>query len=151
MASKKSPVVKKSPARAAKKKPAEMRGARVVSVFGPFGSRVLVDMPTRVAEDIFEGDLGACASSWVVDAIRSDLESYPEDLRSSALAAVAVALGFELEHPGNSATSKSMCAGQLRDALTELRALRPPAEESDGVTRIEELRAVRREAAARAG
>ncbi len=123
------------------------RGARVVSVRGPFGSRVLVEMPAGVASELFEGlPLGACAPSVVVEATQRDLDGMPDRVSRSGLAAVALALARELEDPFNSATSKSMCAKALMDALAALRALAPPNREADGVDDIAERRARRRAA-----
>ena len=124
-------------------------GGRVVSVFGPFGSRALVEMPARVASELFGGaDLGSCGPCDVVDAIRRDLDVMPSSVSGSALAATALALGREIEHPFNSATSKSMCAKSLMEALATLRALAPPKRERDGIDRIAEQRERRRAAAA---
>jgi hypothetical protein len=60
----------------------------------------------------------------------------PADLRRSGEAALCLALAREIDNPKNSATSKSMCAGQLRDALADLRARMPAAPESDEVDDI---------------
>jgi hypothetical protein len=66
------------------------------------------------------------------------------ELAESSLAATALALAFELDHPGNSATSKSMCARALNETMAKIRELAPPADEQDGV---DELVDARREAA----
>ncbi len=68
-------------------------------------------------------------------------------LADSALAATALAMAREIDKPRNSATSKSMCAARLTDALEELRALTPPAKESDGVDDLKRRRAERKAAA----
>lgn len=67
----------------------------------------------------------------VTEAVERDLAAMPSGVADSGLAAVALALAAELDAPKNSATSKSMCAGQLRDALRDLRALAPPKRERD--------------------
>ncbi len=54
-------------------------------------------------------------------------------IRGSALAALAVALAREVDDPGNSATSKSLCAGRLIDAVDRLRASVPAEVEADGL------------------
>jgi hypothetical protein len=69
------------------------------------------------------------------------------ELADSALAATALAMAREIDKPRNSATSKSMCAARLTDALEQLRALTPPAEESDDVDDLKRRRAERRAAA----
>lgn len=58
---------------------------------------------------------------------------------SAALVASAFALARELDSK-NSATSKSMCARALREALDRLRELAPPREKPD---RLDELKARR--------
>lgn len=58
----------------------------------------------------------------------------------SALAALALALAAEVDDPGNSATSKSMCAKVLVDALDRLRELAPAQEAGD---RLDDLSARR--------
>lgn len=70
----------------------------------------------------------------VVAAVKRDLTQIAiadKALATSGLAATALALAREMDKPENSATSKSMCAGQLRDTLARLRELAPVSEESD--------------------
>jgi hypothetical protein len=69
----------------------------------------------------------------VVEAVEAELAKSPA--ANSAMAATALALARELDAPGNSATSKSMCAKALVDVLRELRALAPPAEEETELDR----------------
>jgi hypothetical protein len=69
----------------------------------------------------------------VVEAVEADLAESP--LAKSAMAATALALAREIDAPGNSATSKSMCAKALVDVLREMRALAPPAEEETELDR----------------
>lgn len=65
------------------------------------------------------------------------------ELASSAVAAGALAMAMELDDPGNSATSKSMCMKALMDAMDHLRALSPVVEEADGLDEIAARRARR--------
>lgn len=116
---------------------------RVVSVYGPFASRALVDMSTKDAEKLLGDRLGDLAPSRVVDAIQRDLDAMPSGLSVSALAATALALGFELEHPYNSATSKSMCAKTLIESLDRLRALAPAEREADDLDDLAARRTAR--------
>lgn len=78
----------------------------------------------------------------VAGAVRRDLEAIAKldpALARSGLAALALAMALEIDDP-NSATSKSMCAAQLREALATLRALTPAERE---VSAVDELRAAR--------
>jgi hypothetical protein len=111
-------------------------GAHVVSVFGPFASRVLIELPAKQAAELFKEPLGAANPTSVVEALERDLAKIrerDEQVANSALAASAIALAREIEHPFNSATSKSMCAGKLYDAWNRLLELAPPQEEADQV------------------
>jgi hypothetical protein len=65
-------------------------------------------------------------------------------LAASGLAATALALSRELDAPSNSATSKSMCAKALMDALGRLRELAPPQKEETPLERARRERAERR-------
>jgi hypothetical protein len=67
-------------------------------------------------------------------------------LAKSGLAASAIALAREIDDPNNSATSKSMCAGKLLDALDRLRELAPPAREETELERRRRERSERRAA-----
>lgn len=78
----------------------------------------------------------------------ADIAKRDKALAKSGLAATAKQLARELDSQGNSATSKSMCAKALMEALDRLREL-APAEQARG--RIDELgtrRAKRRASAA---
>lgn len=128
------------------------RGVFLRSVFGPFKSRVLVEMSTDKAREMFGDDLQGSGGQ-VLNAVERDLEKVragDEVLADSALAATALQLAFEMDHPYNSATSKSMCAKVLRDLLTEIRAMAPPAKKSDTIDALAARRAERhgRDAAA---
>lgn len=123
------------------------QGGRVLSVFGPFASRVLIELPASVAGELFDAPLAVCGRTSVVEAIERDLSAMPDAVRMSALAATAVQLAYELENPYNSATSKSMCAKSLMEALAMLRALAPPKRKADDIDDIADQRAKRRVAA----
>jgi hypothetical protein len=119
---------------------------QVVSVFGPFSSRALVEMSVKDAEELFPDGLGSAGSSRVVDAVERDLATIRQvvpALADSALAATAISLAYEIEHPYNSATSKSMCAKALMDAMATLRELAPPKQERDDLDEISAARARR--------
>jgi hypothetical protein len=119
----------------------------VVSVFGPFASRALIELPVDVARELFGDPLTDSRRSNVIEAVERDIEAIRKRdaaLADSGLAASAIALAYELEHPYNSATSKAMCAGKLHEALDKLRELTPAGEERDKVTEIEEQRERRR-------
>lgn len=78
----------------------------------------------------------------VVEALRAELEGMG-DLAGSTLAASALALAAELDKPGNSATSKSMCARALNETLEKLRAQVPEAPADDSVDELAARRAAR--------
>ncbi len=61
-------------------------------------------------------------------------------LADSALAASALVLARELDDPGNSATSKSMCARALLEVMGRVRELMPDAEEGDRLDELNERR-----------
>lgn len=79
----------------------------------------------------------------VVEAVQRDLARLPDELAESGLAASALTLAAAMDDPSNSATSKSMCAARLHDALEQLRALAPEQEEADEVERARKRRADR--------
>ena len=84
--------------------------------------------------------------SSVVAAVQRDLatirRSSPE-LAASGLAMLALALAQEIDGE-NSATSKSMCAGQLRDTLDRLRELMPTEQEADELDELAARRDTKR-------
>jgi hypothetical protein len=65
------------------------------------------------------------------------------ELADSGLAASALAMAEEIDKPGNSATSKSMCARSLLEVMNRLRELAPEAEEEDEVDAARKRRAAR--------
>lgn len=70
----------------------------------------------------------------------AELRRWAPKVADSALAASALVLADELDDPGNSATSKSMCARALAEAMDRLRELAPPRQEE---TRLDQLAAKR--------
>lgn len=70
-------------------------------------------------------------------------------LADSTLAALALALAREVDDPGNSATSKSMNAHQLRDTIVKLRELAPPVKVRDELDELRERHAAGRKPAAK--
>lgn len=121
------------------------KGARVVSVGGAFNSRTLVEMPTELAGELFDGLPTSCPDE-VVGAVRGDLAKMPDEIAASGMAMVALALARELQDPFNSATSKALCAARVTEILGELQRLAPPKQEADGIDRIAAQRKKRRAA-----
>lgn len=118
---------------------------RVVSIFGPYGSRVLVEMTADQAREFFPEEAFAGPAE-VSEAVARDVAAMARRDRSiaeSGHAATARALARELDHPWNSATSKSMCARALTETLDRLRELLPPEEEKDGLDDLSARRAAR--------
>lgn len=91
----------------------------------------------------YAGRLPSCggAAMTVVEAVEAELEKF--GVTASALGAMALSLARELDVPGNSATSKSMCAKALVDVLREIRALAPPPELEDEIERARQRRSTR--------
>lgn len=79
----------------------------------------------------------------VVEAVNRELARMPEDLGCSTLAASALALAEEIDGR-NSATSKSMCAKELRETMGLLRSLAPPKVETDRLDEVSKRRRRRR-------
>jgi hypothetical protein len=65
-------------------------------------------------------------------------------LAESSVAMSALRLAWEMDTSGNSATSKSMCAKALQEAMRELRDLAPAERKKDGIDRLAQQRAARR-------
>lgn len=81
----------------------------------------------------------------VVGSVRRDLAEIAKrspELASSGFAATALALAREMDKD-NSATSKSMCAKALVEALSLLRELSPPEQKRDGLDDLAARRAKR--------
>ena len=84
--------------------------------------------------------------STVLEAVDRDLDrlrAVDPVLASGGLALAARALARALDDPGNSATSKSMCAKTLLDMLDRLRELTPKAAERDALDDLATRRAAR--------
>lgn len=121
-------------------------GGRVVSVFGAFNSRVLIELPTSKAVQLFPGPLEGSSPTHLVESVErdlADLRKRSAPLADSALAASALAMALEIENPYNSSTSKSMCARVLIDTMDSLRELAPSEEKKDGLDDLASRRAAR--------
>lgn len=121
-------------------------GARVLAVAGAFGATVVIAVPANVAEHWFPIGLAQSGRTEPVEAVEKDLEALAErspELAGSGEAATALQMALELVNPYNSATSKSMCAGKLLDALNVLRGLAPPEEKKGALHAIRGGRADR--------
>lgn len=127
-------------------------GYRLVSVLGPFNAYAIVEMSAARAAELFGCPLtSSLSSSTVIDATEKELAALARrnpELAGSALAASAVALAYEIQNPYNSATSKSMCARELRETMAKLRELAPEAEQEDGIDELGDRREARRRRAA---
>lgn len=76
----------------------------------------------------------------VADAVRRELDELAKrdkDLARGAVANMALVLAARIDDPSNSATSVSLCAGKLLDALETLRVLAPVAAD---VSPLDEIR-----------
>lgn len=71
-----------------------------------------------------------------------EIRSRDAKLADSALGATALALAREIDG-GNSATSKSMCARELRELMTLLKNLAPAAAEKDDLDELRTRRTAR--------
>jgi DNA-binding IclR family transcriptional regulator len=121
-------------------------GARVTSVFGAFQSRVLIEMPAEAAQELFPEPFGESGWMSVIEAAEREVEAIRKRdaaLADSALAASAIALAYEIANPYNSATSKSMCAREMRDTLDRLRELAPEERKADDLDDLAARRAKR--------
>jgi hypothetical protein len=145
---------KTAPAKATRRRdpPTAANGYRLVSVFGPFNAYALVEMSAERAAELFDCPLtSSLSSSVVIDATEAELKLIAKrnpGLAGSALAASAVALAYEIQNPYNSATSKSMCARELRETMAKLRELAPEADAEDGIDELGNRREARRRRAA---
>lgn len=79
-----------------------------------------------------------------VEAELKALRKRAPDLADSAVAASALVLADELDDTGNSATSKSMCAKALREAMDRLHELAPEKQEATKLVQINARRDARR-------
>jgi hypothetical protein len=78
-----------------------------------------------------------------VDRDLAQIAKLDKALAESALAASAQALAREIDDPDNSATSKSMCARALLDALAQLREQLPEPDEKDKLDELSARRTAR--------
>lgn len=120
--------------------------ARVIGIFGKRGERVLLELPTEFAEQLFPDGLIASGRTDVITGAERDvgeIKKRDKALGESALARAVVALAYEIAHPYNSATSKSMCTRELRESLDRLRELAPEKEEADQLDDLSARRATR--------
>lgn len=80
-------------------------------------------------------------------AVLADLKALPKEFRGSSVAAAALAMAREIDDPGNSATSKSMCAARLIEAMERLSVLvpeKPKESKLDEIGKRREQRLARR-------
>ena len=143
---------KKTPA-APKQPPVAANGMLLISLHGPAKARrVLVEMSALRAEELLGQPLtSTVAPTRVVDATELEIASLAKreaSISDTALAAAAIALAYQIDNPFNSATSKSMCARELRETMAKLRELAPVGEEPDGIDQLAGRRANRRSPAA---
>jgi len=80
----------------------------------------------------------------VAQAVERDLARAPQQLATSGLAQVILAMARELDDPTNSATAKSMVARSLLDANDRLNALMPATQEADALDDLARRREARR-------
>lgn len=122
-------------------------GARVVSVDGPFNSRVLVDMSADEAHELLGEEFFTDAAPSVLrEAVEQDLRliaERDEQLASGTLAATARTLALRLENPYTSSTAAAMCAGKLIETMDRLRELAPERQEGDQLDDLSARRAAR--------
>jgi hypothetical protein len=126
-----------------RKPPLQANGLMLVAVFGPFGRRALVEMSAERALGLFDQPLSpALAPTRVIDATLNGLAELAKrapGIDESSIAATAVALAYEIDSPFNSATSKSLCAKQLRETMALLNDAAP----EKATDRLDELGAKR--------
>jgi hypothetical protein len=135
----------------AKRKPKDAESdtdgrGHLVGVFGPFNSRALVEVSSEVARKLIDDATIDPAPAFVIDAVLRDIASLrerDEELAGSGLAMSMLTMAYEMANPANSATSKSMCAKALADAMKQLRELAPPAKDADAIDDLADRRAQR--------
>lgn len=74
----------------------------------------------------------------------AEIRECDEKLADSSIAATALVMADQLDDPGTSATSKSMCAKALREAMDRLRDLTPPKPAGDSIDDLAKQREQRR-------
>jgi hypothetical protein len=140
----------------AKRKPKDTESetdgrGHLVGVFGPFNSRALVEVSSEVAQKLIDDATIDPAPAFVIDAVLRDIASLAErdkELAGSGLAMSMLTMAYEMANPYNSATSKSMCAKALADAMRQLRELAPAKQGADAIDDISRAREARRERSA---
>lgn len=123
------------------------KAGHLVGVFGPFGSRALVELPTTVARQMIDDGIVDPAPAFLLDAVRAELASIAKrdkELAASARAELARSLAYEIANPHNSATSKAACSRELRETLDRLHELAPPARQADRLDKVKQEREKRR-------
>lgn len=81
-------------------------------------------------------------------AVEAELAGLPDDLATSSTAASALRLADSIDLGTETYRFQSALVAQLRECMTELRALAPPKVEGDHVDELNDKRAARRRAAA---
>jgi hypothetical protein len=87
------------------------------------------------------------ASDAVRSAVEAELERLPDELRTSATSMAALALADSIDLGVETYRFQSALVAQLRECMTELRAMAPPKVEGDHVDELNDKRAARRRAA----
>ncbi len=120
--------------------------ARVLSVFGN-GLRVLVEMHVDRARDEFGGvPLAEAGRTEVVDATEQELAVIRKEspaVANSALAAAALRMAFEIDHPFNSATARANCVNELHKVMDKLHEQADKEGKAPAGSKVDELRARR--------
>lgn len=121
-------------------------GSWVLSVFGN-GQRVLVEMHVdRAVEEFGDTQLAKAGRCEVVDATVQELNvirTTSAEVADSALAAAALRMAFEIDHPYNSATAKANCVSELHKVMDKLHELADEAGKAGSGGKADELRARR--------
>lgn len=116
-------------------------GARVLRVHQ---DRTTIEVSTDLAAFLFRKPLSESGQASVATAVEEDLaliRQRDEKVANSAIAAAALRMGYELDDPFNSATSKSQCAKALQAHMDRLLELSPPGQEEEG--KLHELKSQR--------
>lgn len=124
-----------------------MSEARIISVFGAFNNRALVEMSADDAMELVGRDEIDVPRARSITAAELEVERIREldpALADSLMAAAIVSLAYELDNPYNSATSKANCVGELRQTMNRLHELMPESQEQDVVDELREQRDKRR-------
>ena len=101
--------------------------------------RAVPELDEAAAEVAARGVIEYVGRMPAVTAVRRDLRAIAKRdaaLARSGIAASVVAMARELDYPWNSATSKSMCARAMREALDRLDEIAPAEEETDALDQL---------------